>query len=110
VALLLGDEQFYYPVVEELRLLGHDVVTVQERNARRSPDPDVLALATGEARAVLTINRADYIRLHRQSTEHAGIIACTEDRDYPALAARIDAAIRDLPDLNGRLIRIYRPG
>jgi Domain of unknown function (DUF5615) len=30
MALLYGDENFDYPVVEHLRLLGHDVLTVQE--------------------------------------------------------------------------------
>ncbi|MBD1886977.1 DUF5615 family PIN-like protein [Microcoleus vaginatus] len=44
---LYADEQYPYPVVELLRALGHDVLTVQEagRANQKIPDPDVLAFA-----------------------------------------------------------------
>ncbi|MBX9625774.1 MAG: DUF5615 family PIN-like protein [Gemmataceae bacterium] len=111
MALLLSDEQYPFPVVEALRRLGHDVVTVKDRGRDNQgfPDPGVLALATAEGRAVLTGNRRDFIRLHRQTPQHAGIIVCTDDRDYPALAARVDAAVMAAGDLRGRLIRVNRP-
>ncbi len=32
MARLYADEQYPYPVVELLRILGHDVLTVQEAN------------------------------------------------------------------------------
>jgi hypothetical protein len=53
--------------VELLRNLGHDILTVQEaRNAnQRIPDDPVLAFAVEQERAILTINRIDFIRLHR---------------------------------------------
>ena len=50
----------------------------------------------------------DYIRLHRSSTQHAGIIVCTHDADTDALAQRIHGAIAKLPDLRGQLVRITR--
>lgn len=64
-----------YPVVEFLRALGHDVLTVQEAgNAnQRTSDPDILAFATSENRAVITQNRKDFFRLHRIQPDHAGI-------------------------------------
>jgi len=40
---------------------------------------------------------------------HAGIIACTADRDFLALAARIDAVLRAQGPLEGRLARVQRP-
>jgi len=43
--LLYADEDFTYPVVEELRRLGHDVLTAQEDGRRATPDPDILARA-----------------------------------------------------------------
>ena len=48
MARFYADEQYPYPVVECLRLLGHDVLTVQEagNGNQRIPDPDVLAFAT----------------------------------------------------------------
>lgn len=111
VAALYADENFPLPVVLVLRAAGHDVLTAREdgRADRRIPDPDVLAHATALGRAVLTHNRGDFFRLHRASAAHAGIIACTEDRDFAGLAARIDAALAGVADLAGQLIRINRP-
>jgi Domain of unknown function (DUF5615) len=111
MAQLYADEQYPYPVVECLRALGHDVLTVQEAGHanQRISDPEVLAFATQERRAVLTQNRKDFIRLHQQQADHAGIIACTNDRDWQALANRIDEAIAQETTLLGKLIRIVRP-
>lgn len=110
MARLYSNENFPIPVVEELRLLGHDVVSIQERGRANegTPDDEVLRLAISEERAVLTINRKDYIRLHRKSAQHAGIIVCTYDPDYPGQAARIHSAVVALPDLHGQLIRVNR--
>lgn len=108
MARLLADEQFPLPVVRGLRALGHDVRTVQEAGLAGSADPDVLAAATADGRAVLTHDR-DYIRLHRRSPGHAGIVFVSEDRDSAAVTARIHAAIAAIPDLAGRLVRVYRP-
>ena len=40
---------------------------------------------------------------------HAGIIACTNDRNWEALANRINAAITAEESLQGKLIRVVRP-
>jgi predicted nuclease of predicted toxin-antitoxin system len=111
MARLYADEQYPYPVVEFLRALGHDVLTVQEagRANQGIPDAEVLSFATSENRAVLTQNRKDFFRLHRIQPDHAGIIACTNDRDWEALANRIHAAITAEEPLQGKLIRVVRP-
>ncbi len=110
MARLYSNENFPIPVVEELRRLGHDVISIQERGRANegTPDDEVLQMATSEDRAVLTINRKDYIRLHRKSAQHAGIIVCTYDPDYPGQAARIHAAVEACLDLHGELIRVNR--
>jgi predicted nuclease of predicted toxin-antitoxin system len=81
MARFYADEQFPLPVVELLRNLGHDVLTVQEAgNAnQRIPDEQVLAFAVSQERAILTINRIDFIRLHRRDDQHFGIVVCTID-------------------------------
>lgn len=111
MALLFGDEHFPLPAVEALRQHGHDVATVQDRGLAGVgfPDPDVLALATAEGRGVLTFNRRHFFRLHASAPGHAGIVACTRDLDYPALAARVHAAVTAAGDLTGQLIRVNRP-
>ncbi len=111
MARLYADEQYPYPVVEFLRALGHDVLTVQEAGKanQRISDSDVLAFASAEKRAVITENRKDFFRLHRIQPDHAGIIACTNDRDWQGLANRIHEAIIAEESLQGKLIRIVRP-
>ena len=58
---------------------------------------------------LITQNRQDFFRLHRIQPDHAGIIACTNDRNWEALANRIHEAIALEESLSGKLIRIVRP-
>lgn len=111
MARLYANENFPLPVVQELRRLGHDIVTVQEtgKGDQRFPDNAVLEFAHSERRAVITINRKHFIKLHAASGLHSGIIVCTFDPDFAGQAARIHAAITALPDLAGQLIRVNRP-
>ena len=108
---LYADEQFPYKVVEHLRNFGHDVLTVQEAgNANlKIPDDRVLEFAGSNERAILTLNRKDFKRLHRLYPDHAGIIICTDDGDRLALAGRIDAAILQEQTLQGKLVSVVRP-
>ena len=110
MALLYANENFPLQVVEALRQLGHDVLTVREAGLdnQRIPDADVLAYAVANARALLTINRRDFIRLHRQQPSHHGIIVCTEDADTDGQAQRIHDAINAAASLEGALIRVNR--
>ena len=112
MARLYSNENFPFPVVEELRRLGHDVVTVLETGhaGQAWPDEQVLAFSTGEQRALLTLNRKHFFRLHQLEPAHAGIIACTFDANFGSLAARIHAAVSSLTSLRGQLLRINRPG
>jgi predicted nuclease of predicted toxin-antitoxin system len=111
MASFYADEQFPFQVTELLRNLGHDVLTVQEAgNAnQRIPDDQVLAFAVGQERSVLTINRIDFIRLHRRDNQHFGIVVCTNNRNWEQFAARVNEAVRDEESLRGKLIRVVRP-
>jgi hypothetical protein len=111
MARLYANENFPLPVVAELRRLDHDLLTSQEAgNAGRAvPDEEVLAFAVAEGRALLTINRKHFIRLHRATPAHAGIIVCTYDPDFVGQAARIAATLADQPALDGQLLRVNRP-
>jgi predicted nuclease of predicted toxin-antitoxin system len=111
MAHLYSNENFPLPVVEELRQFGHDVLTIQEAGAANQeiPDEEVLAFATSQNRAVLTINRKHFLRLHKASSEHAGIIVCTTDLDFKGQAHRIHEAIQAHDSLKGKLLRINRP-
>jgi hypothetical protein len=109
MARFYADEDFPGPVVQILRDLGHDVLTVQEAGRRGTGDPQVLADATADSRAVLTHNHRHYKRLH-VTQAHAGIVSCSRDKDdLPGLAQRIHDATSALPSLANQFIRIVRP-
>ena len=107
---LYADENFPLRVVEELRRLGLDVLTAFEdgRANQSLTDQLILIRATELGRAIVTLNRRDFKRLHLQIPQHAGIIICTEDPDRLGQAQRILESITDARDLQGRLIHIYR--
>jgi len=71
-------------------------------------DEAVLAFASAEGRAVLTLNRKHFIRRDRQSSRHGGIIVCTFDKDFEAQAHRIHAAVAGAGDLTGMMVRVNR--
>ncbi len=111
MARLYADENVALPVVEALRRLGHDALTTQDagKSGQAIPDEEVLSYAISEGRALLTLNRKHFIRLHHVRPDHAGIIVCTVDPDFTGQAARIHAAIQAQEPLAGKLLRVNRP-
>lgn len=111
MARLYSNENFPLPVVDELRKLGHNVVTIQETgNANQAmSDEDVLAFANEKQRILLTLNRRHFIKLHNKRQPHAGILACTFDPDFQVFAKRIDDAIQAAGNLSQKVVRINRP-
>lgn len=108
---LYSNENFPLPVVEELRRLGCDVTTVLDtgRAGQAWPDEAVLRYAAAEGRVLLTMNRKDFFRLHREQIPHAGIVACTMDADFPGQAVRIHNALESAGEMRGRVVRVNRP-
>ena len=111
MARLYANENFPLPVVEELRRLGHDVLTVQDtgKSGQAVPDEEVLAFASADNRLVLTPNRKHFVHLHGTNPDHAGIIVCTFDPDFIGQAGRIHSALISQTRLSGQLIRVNRP-
>lgn len=107
---LYADEQFPRKSTEHLRSLSHDVLTVQEADQGNQgiPDNEVLAFATADAQAVVKLNRRDFIRLHNQDSNYAGVVVCKDDTDKVRLAERVDGAIAKAGSLAGKLIRVNR--
>ena len=111
MARLYANENFPLPVVEELRRLGHDVLTVQDtgKSGQAVPDEEVLAFASADNRLVLTLNRKHFVHLHGTHPDHAGIIVCTFDPDFIGQAGRIHSALISQTRLSGQLVRVNRP-
>jgi predicted nuclease of predicted toxin-antitoxin system len=111
VATLYSDENVSARLVEQLEELGHDVLTaLNDGKANRGlPDDEVLARAVQLERCVLTNNRQHFHRIHRTIRgKHFGIVTYTNDQDVAGLASRIHAAISNVEQLAGKLIRIHR--
>ena len=110
MARLYSNENFPKAAVEALRSLGHDVLTtVEAGNANQAiPDEDVVRYAVKQQRVVLTLNRQDFISLHRSDPDHSGIIVCTFNPDFAALASKIHHALESCPAMSGQLLRVNR--
>lgn len=112
MAKFYTNENIRRRIVEALRDHGHDVLTSFEAgNANLGiSDDKVLDFARSENRTVLTFNRKDFMRLHQQNSNHAGIIVCTEDKDYVALAKRIHEVVMTFNgETENQLIKVNRP-
>ena len=111
MARLYADENVPMQVVRRLRELGHDVLTVVEdgKGNQRYPDALVLRDATASNRAVVTLNRAHFRRLHDESAGHAGIVLCTYDPDFAGQALRIHQQLEAMDSVASRLLQVYRP-
>ena len=108
---LYSDENFPLRTVFELRKLGHDVLTATDdgRANLAIPDADVVRRASELGRAVITLDRLDFKRLHNQNPIHSGIIICTEDSDRAGQALRISEKLEEFDTLENILVRVYRP-
>ena len=108
---IYANENFPRRVVEELRKLGHDVLTTEEagKSNQAIPDDEVLEFAIEQRRAVLTLNRWDFVKLHKENSDHTGVIVSSQDADAAGHARRIHDALKDSDDLSGQLIRVNRP-
>jgi hypothetical protein len=107
-----ADENFPQPAVERLRERGHDVLTVPESgySGRAWPDEEVLRYAISTDRAVLTLNRRHFIRLHAQIPDHLGIVVCLYQPDFRTLADKIHEKTLESASLRGLLVRVHRGG
>lgn len=99
------------PVVNELRRLGHDVLTIAEAGLsnQQTPDIEVLRFASADNRVVLTLNRKHFVQLHNMSADHGGIVVCMVDLDAIAQAQRKHETVISGEPLKRALVRINRP-
>lgn len=109
---LYTNENFPQKVVNLLGQKGYDVLTTKDAGKAGVgiPDEDVLAFANQENRVLLTINRKDFIKLHKMGNPHCGIVVCTENYDLEAFAENLHIAIHSFSQetLKGQLLRVYR--
>ena len=111
MAKLYANENFPVETVTILRKLGYDILTTHEagNSNLKISDEEVLAYAIAEKRAIITVNRKDFIRLHRANPNHSGIIVCTKNDDFENFAECIRRLLLQYgEDYSNQLIRVYR--
>jgi len=100
---LLLDEHFSPEIARQLRDRGHDAVAVRDLvEVRGLSDAEVLSLATGQRRAIVTENVADFVELHRAAiitrSTHFGLVF-TSPRQFPRTRRAIGRLVRALEAL-----------
>lgn len=108
---LYANENFPVETVVILRSLGYDILSTHDvgQSNLKIPDEEVLAFAIVEKRAIITVNRKDFKRLHHSSPTHFGIIICTKNDDFKDFAACIhNVLVQYEGDISNQLIRVYR--
>ncbi len=107
---LYTNEKFPIPSVEELKRLGHDVISVLDSdNAGKSmTDVEILQFAAESRRVLVTLNKKHFIHLHQERQDHHGIIVCTYNPDFVMLAQKIHQVLESTRDFKGKLIRVYK--
>jgi hypothetical protein len=72
MARLFADENFPLGIVQRLRELGHDVLTLNDvgRANQRWPDEELFLFCIAQQRAVLTRNRRHFYKLHERFPTH----------------------------------------
>lgn len=99
---LLLDELYATGIAEELRALGHDVVSVKERRELVGMrDEELFAVMAGERRAIVTENWGDFVRLLGQSASegrtHFGVVFSSR-RKLPRSRDTIGLYVRTLDE------------
>ncbi len=112
MALLLTDQDFRGQILRELELAGHDILLPFDLGWThvKVDDAKVLERAAAEQRILLTHNGWDFVKLHRQSSKHSGIIVCSQHPDWRILARNLQQALTAIKSMDGQLIRVNFSG
>jgi len=117
---LLLDEMFSDTIAQQLRVKGHDVISVVAHPALVAlPDDQILAYATNEGRALVTANIKDFMpldgRYRAAGQAHPGLIVVST-RTFPqnrsfttAIAAALEALLNDMNKIqSGQVLFLTR--
>lgn len=111
------DENLSPRIAEHLRARGLDAVSAHEAGNTQLTDVAQLRYATGQSRAIVTCDAADFVVLATEmiaaNADHAGIMLVSSGfrtDDFTAIADSIEQAARRYPDgLPGIVLYLTRP-
>ncbi len=117
---LLLDEMISHDIAQQLRVKGHDVISVVAASALTGlPDDQVLAYAATEGRALVTANIKDFVpldgRYRAAGQSHAGLILVStktfpQNRGFPsAITASLTMLLSDTAKIqSGQVLFLTR--
>jgi predicted nuclease of predicted toxin-antitoxin system len=107
---LYSNENFPLDMVEILRNFGYDILTSYAAGQANQgiPDEAVLTFAAQQNRVIITLNRDDFVKLHRSGFNHAGMIICKDDRDYTGQIEALHSYLETQSNLTNRAIRVKK--
>jgi predicted nuclease of predicted toxin-antitoxin system len=105
---LYSNENFRQNLVEELRKFGYDVLTSRDAGQANKgiPDDELLQYAVKLNRCVITYNRKDFKKIHKEPYCHKGIILCKQTLDDKTYAKIIHSRLIQYSSLENELISI----
>ncbi|MFP4134886.1 MAG: DUF5615 family PIN-like protein [Halothece sp.] len=105
-----ANENFPHIMVRLLREQGYEILTSKEAGKANQgiSDQAVLDFSITTNRIIITLNRDDFIQLHRQNRRHCGIVICKTDRDYEGQITFLHHYLQTQTSLENRLIRIKK--
>jgi predicted nuclease of predicted toxin-antitoxin system len=74
---ILANENLFEPIIQLLKDLGHDVVSIRERGLCGITDDEVYQMACKEKRIIITMDK-DFSRIFRFSPQRCGGIVVVE--------------------------------
>jgi hypothetical protein len=114
---IFADANLPKELADGLRALGYDVLTVQQYQKSSRPehglsDELVLQTAVKFRRIICTLDRFDFLALHRANPSHKGMILIKRGRksNLRRILSHIDDAIKSLAPLDGKAIRVNDSG
>jgi predicted nuclease of predicted toxin-antitoxin system len=96
--LLIDEDTQSKALVQSLRALSHNVLTVNEAGLGGQKDPLVLDFAISNNRTLSTRNCKDFKALHQKTSSHFGILCVYQDRNY-AKDMKIKEIVRAIVNL-----------
>ncbi len=111
MARFYSNENLPIDLVDALRNLGDNILTSYEAGQANQgiQDHEVLAYATAQNRSIITLNRDDFLALHKSGISHSGIVICKDDRDHVSQAVALHTYLEtQVKDLQNRRIRVQK--
>ena len=75
---IVADENLFEPIIDYLRKLGHDVLSIRDTSHSGISDDEIYTLACKEKRVIMTMNKKFYQNIRERDVEGNLVIIIPE--------------------------------